>query len=217
MKPMWLVLSVALWPMASGVEAASPSAASTIVRGEGQLLTTDNMKWSQTEAGDRSVRKADSVKSQELTPSPLIVLVKRKCLEMRHILLIVTALIASRIAVHAESRTLSESGELRKIVSVAKGFWVSMNLGDMKNLEDLVREEDIQKIPQAKGEGAEMMKMQSLPQLKPLREKIASAIEEAYVFEEPKVNTDGKTAIVRLSVKVDKLRQMFELKEVYDH
>lgn len=99
---------------------------------------------------------------------------------------------------------------------VAREFWVIWNLGDLEELKRLVRPVDVASIPQPQGTGAEIMKLKSLEQLKPLREEIKAAVNEAFSLGPPEMDADGIHAMVRVTASADHLVAYCELKMVYD-
>lgn len=110
----------------------------------------------------------------------------------------------------------TSSDEVQTILAIANSVWTAMSLGDMEDLKPLIREIDVQHIPTPKGEGAEMMAMKNLEQLKPLREEIKMAVKNAFVLEQPNITEDKMAANVKIKPNADKMLSWYELKMVYD-
>lgn len=131
-------------------------------------------------------------------------------------LLILGCFLFTQGLAQTESSQETRGDDSQTLLAIAGSFWTALSLGDLEDLKPLVREADVPYVPVPKGEGAEMMKMKSLEQLKPLRDEIKKAIIDAFVIEEPQLAEDKMVATMKIKPNVDKLLSFYELKMVYD-
>jgi hypothetical protein len=130
-------------------------------------------------------------------------------------LIAVTWSIAVSVLAQTDPPSKADGAPKREILATAQAFWIAVTLNDMDDLRRVVLETGTLSF-QAPRDDAEMSKLKSLPQVKSLRDKVEKAIKDAFVFDDPQIATDGKSATTNMKLHVNNLAVYCELRMLYD-